>query len=91
MLYPMAGTKTEKKMTWILKGSTTYLLCVVVGESYVYSKEEESKLGTHEDFLFFPFFSCMVHYRRNMFLILELFFVEISWDNISFTADSILC
>lgn len=56
MLYPMAGTKTEKKMTWILKSSTTYLLCVVVGESYVYSKEEESKLGTHEDFLFFPFF-----------------------------------
>jgi hypothetical protein len=23
------------------------LVCVIVGESYVYSKEEESKLGTH--------------------------------------------
>lgn len=84
----MVGTKLEKKIPSILKSSTTYL-CVVVGESYVYSKEEESKLGTHWVFLYFYFFSCMTHDRRNMFLILELLFVEISCDNITFIADSV--
>lgn len=43
----MAGTETEKRNVFNTQGQHDIFVCVVVGESYVYSKEEESKLGTH--------------------------------------------
>lgn len=49
------------------------VVCVTFRESYVCGKEEGSKLGTHYDFFLF-----LTHDKRNMLLILELLFAEIS-------------
>lgn len=40
-------TKSEKRNIFSAREQHDMFSCVVVGESYVYSEEEESKLGTH--------------------------------------------
>lgn len=43
----MVRTQTEQRNALNSQDTHNIFVCVIVGESYVYSKEEESKLGTH--------------------------------------------
>lgn len=67
-LCPMERTKTGKRNIFSAQEWQHIIVCVIAGESYAYSKEEESTLRAHCNFLFFPlFFLYNTRHKKHVF------------------------